>query len=116
MSSSQHIEPESASLTIGKVLLPLRIFIGVTFIYAGLLKLMSADYLDSESPSGVLRQMQSAATDSPISFVLNQAIEHATLFGIAIAVGELFVGLGILWAFGLALLRWQDLACPYPSS
>lgn len=82
---------------LGKVLLPLRLFMGVTFTYAGLLKLASADYLNPEAPNGVLKQMQLALTDSPIAFVLNHAIEHASLAGIAIAVGELFAGLGILF-------------------
>jgi thiosulfate dehydrogenase [quinone] large subunit len=77
---------------------------GVTFIYAGLLKLVSADYLNSDSPSGVLKQMQGAVLHSPISFILTHAIEHSSLAGIAIAVGELFVGLGIL--FGI----WTRLA------
>ena len=99
MSKSQSVAPATTSLTIGKVLLPLRLFMGVTFIYAGLLKLVSADFLNSDSPSGVLKQMQGAVTHSPISFIVTHAIEHASLAGIAIAVGELFVGLGIL--FGL---------------
>ena len=81
---------------VGKALLPLRLFMGVTFVYAGLLKLVSPDYLNADSPNGVLKQMQVAAAHSPISFVLNHAIEHATLAGIAIAVGELFAGLGLL--------------------
>jgi len=97
MSKSQTVAPGTASITIGKVLLPLRLFMGVTFIYAGLLKLVSADYLNSDSPSGVLKQMQGSVLHSPISFILKHAIEHASLAGIAIAVGELFVGLGILF-------------------
>ena len=97
MSKSQNIATTSSTQTIGKVLLPLRLFMGVTFIYAGLLKLVSADYLNSDSPSGVLKQMQGAVTNSPISFIIQHAIEHASLAGIAIAVGELFVGLGILF-------------------
>ena len=99
MSKTHNAAPEITSLTIGKVLLPLRLFMGVTFIYAGLLKLVSADYLNSNSPSGVLKQMQGAVLHSPISFIIKHVIEHASLAGIAIAVGELFVGLGIL--FGL---------------
>jgi len=66
-------------------------------MYAGLLKLISADYLNPDSPTGVLKQMQGAASDSPISFILTSAIEHASLSGIAIAAGELFAGLGILF-------------------
>jgi len=104
MSKTDPSVPVATSLTVGKALLPLRLFMGVTFIYAGLLKLVSADYLNSDSPSGVLKQMQGAVLHSPISFILTHAIEHSSLAGIAIAVGELFVGLGIL--FGI----WTRLA------
>lgn len=89
---------------IGIVLLPLRAFLGITFIYAGLLKLTSADFLSKTSPNGVLSQMQHAVSGSPISFVVQHAIEHYVLFGLAIACGELFVGIGIL--FGI----WTRLA------
>ena len=89
---------------IGVVLAPLRVFLGITFIYAGLLKLSSADFLSQTAPSGVLKQMQNAAVGSPISFVVQHAVEHYKLAGLSIAFGELFVGIGIL--FGI----WTRLA------
>ena len=96
----------SISSNVGKVLFPLRVFLGITFVYAGLLKLISADYLNKQSPNGVLMQMQQSSKHSPIAFILNHAIEHSTLAGISIAIGELFVGLGLLvglWARFAAL-------------
>lgn len=92
---------------IGMVLLPLRVFLGVTFIYAGLLKLSSADFLSQSAPNGVLKQMQNAAIGSPISFIVQHAVEHYKLAGISIALGELFVGIGIL--FGI----WTRLAATF---
>ena len=97
MSKSEPSVPVATSLTVGRALLPLRLFMGVTFIYAGLLKLTSPDYLNSDSPLGVLKQMQAAVGNSPIAFILRHAIEHSSLAGIAIALGELFVGLGLLF-------------------
>jgi thiosulfate dehydrogenase (quinone) large subunit len=92
---------------IGVVLAPLRVFLGVTFIYAGLLKLSSSDYLNQTAPNGVLKQMQNAAVGSPISFIVQHAVEHYQLAGLAIAFGELFVGIGIL--FGI----WTRIAATF---
>ena len=104
MTSSTQTSALPKTQQLGWVLLPLRVFFGVTFIYAGLLKFISADYLNSDSPTGVLKQMQGSVTHSPIGFILTHAIEHASLAGISIAAGELFAGLGIL--FGI----WTRLA------
>jgi thiosulfate dehydrogenase [quinone] large subunit len=81
---------------VGWVLLPLRAFLGVTMMYAGLLKFFDPAYLDPSSPNGVQRQMEAAASSSPIGFVVSFSAEHAVLFGLTIALGELLVGLGVL--------------------
>lgn len=91
----------------GVVLLPLRLFLGATFIYAGLLKLSSKDFLSATAPNGVLKQMQNSATGNPIAFIVQHAVEHYVLFGLAIAIGELCVGIGIL--FGI----WTRLAATF---
>ena len=81
---------------VGWVVLPLRIFLGVTMVYAGLLKFFDPAYLDPQSPNGVQRQMEAAASSSPIGFLVSFTAQHATLFGLTIALGELLVGLGVL--------------------
>jgi len=86
----------SAQLHYGKVIFPLRVFLGVTYIYAGLLKLTDPNYFSKTAPSGVLHQMQAASAHSPIAFIVNHAIEHSTLAGLGIALGELLAGLGLL--------------------
>lgn len=80
----------------GWSLLPLRIFLGVTFIYASLFKLFDPAYLNATAPGGVKRQMQLAAASSPIGGLVQHTIEHAAVFGLLIAFGELAVGLGVL--------------------
>lgn len=82
--------------TYGWAILPLRLFLGITFIYAGLLKFFDPNYLNAASPNGVQHQMAASAISSPISMIVGQAAEHATLFGLTIALGELLVGLGVL--------------------
>ncbi len=86
----------AAQLHFGKVIFPLRVFLGVTYIYAGLLKLTDPNYFSKTAPSGVLHQMQAASAHSPIAFIVNHAIEHSTLAGLGIALGELLAGLGLL--------------------
>jgi len=98
----QSTQQESASVwrerltQVGWVLLPLRLFLGVTMVYAGLLKFFDPAYLDPSSPNGVQKQMEAAASSSPIGFIVSFSAEHAALFGLTIALGELLVGLGVL--------------------
>lgn len=80
----------------GWFLLPLRLFLGVTFLYAGASKLFDPNYLDAASPLGVKKQMLRAAAGSPISALVNASAAHATTTGLLIAFGELAVGLGLL--------------------
>jgi len=89
--------PLASQLYFGKASFLLRVFLGVTYVYAGLLKLTDANYFSKTAPSGVLHQMQAASAHSPISFIVNHAIEHSTLAGLGIALGELLAGLGLLF-------------------
>ncbi|MBO1418129.1 Rieske (2Fe-2S) protein [Streptomyces sp. FH025] len=78
-------------------LLPLRLFLGVTFVYAALDKLSDAHYLaGAGDPASFVSQTRAARAGSPISFLLGTALDHPTLFALAIAFGELAVGLGTL--------------------
>lgn len=108
--TQQNINKAISSHT-GKTLFPLRIFLGVMFIYAAFTKLTDASFFDPASPNGVASQMRASASSSPIGGILNRLIEHSTLLGYAIAVSELLIGLGILvgiWtqfaAIGLAVI------------
>jgi thiosulfate dehydrogenase [quinone] large subunit len=77
-------------------LLPLRAFLGVTFLYAGLSKIFDPHYLDDASPLGVHAQMLHAAATSPIGAVVSLSADYSTITGLAIAFGEVAVGLGAL--------------------
>ncbi|PRY44508.1 Rieske 2Fe-2S domain-containing protein [Umezawaea tangerina] len=80
----------------GWVLLPLRAFLGGTFAYAGLSKLLDPVYLDDSSPLGVHAQMLHAATTSPIGALVSPLADHSAVAGPAIAFAEVAVGLGTL--------------------
>ena len=90
----------------GWVLLPLRAFLGVTFVYAGMLKLTDSTYLDPTSPNSVQAQMLRAAKTSPIGPLVTLSAHMSTATGLLIAFGELAVGLGTvlgLWTRVAAL-------------
>ena len=80
----------------GVALLPLRAFLGVTFCYAGASKLLDPAYLDTASPVGVRAQMLQVVGSSPIGELVRLSADHPTPTGLAIAFGELAVGLGAL--------------------
>jgi thiosulfate dehydrogenase [quinone] large subunit len=81
----------------GYLLLPLRLFLGVTFCYAGLQKLADpAAYLDSSNRASVYAQMRALQGRSPIGPLVSLSTHVPTLVGLLIAFGELAVGVGTL--------------------
>ncbi|WP_406862616.1 DoxX family protein [Streptomyces sp. HUAS MG47] len=77
-------------------LLPLRIFLGVTFVYAGLDKITDSAFL-SDTGSGSIGEMMRGVRDgAAIPAMVDLALKSPTGFGYAIAFGELAVGLGTL--------------------
>ncbi|WP_084700207.1 DoxX family membrane protein [Streptacidiphilus anmyonensis] len=81
-------------------LLPLRVFLGVTFVYAALYKFTDPHYLGGLSdPTSFAAMTQGLKSSSPIGPLLGLALKAPTVFAVVFAVGELVVGLGTL--FGL---------------
>ncbi|WP_328915588.1 MULTISPECIES: DoxX family membrane protein [unclassified Streptomyces] len=77
-------------------LLPLRIFLGVTFVYAGLDKLTSNSFF-TDSANGSLVQILHASHDqAAIPGMIDLALKAPHGFGYLIAIGELAAGLGAL--------------------
>ncbi|MEU3835419.1 DoxX family protein [Streptomyces microflavus] len=82
-------------------LLPLRIFLGVTFVYAGLDKLTDSGFLSATGPGSIGEMMRGVRDSSAIPALVDLALKSPEGFGYAIAIGELLVGLGTLvglWA------------------
>jgi thiosulfate dehydrogenase [quinone] large subunit len=81
-------------------LLPLRLFLGVTFIYAGIQKLSDPGFLHKGAPTYIGTQLHGFANGTPGGFLLRAfAIPHPTLAGVGVAITEIAVG--ILVAAGL---------------
>ena len=80
----------------GWLLLPLRGFLGVTFVYAGLQKLANPGFFDPNNPISIAAQMRDFQHTSPIGPLVALAAHAPTLVGVLIALGELAVGVGVL--------------------
>jgi thiosulfate dehydrogenase [quinone] large subunit len=86
-------------------LMPLRIFLGGTFLYAGLDKLLDPSFLASSGAGSLVDQLHAFARDSPLAFLITGvALRVPLLVGLGMAVAEIGIGLGALtgWLFRLS--------------
>lgn len=106
------VEFNAATATI-----PLRLFLGISFIVAAFDKISDPEFFDSKAFGYIGNQLSGFAAQSPIGgFLLNVAVPNATLFGWSVLLGELAVGLGTLvglfsrtaafFGFVLSLTLW----------
>src|SRR5882757_9118903 len=77
-------------------LLPLRVFLGVTFIYAGLDKLTNSAFMADSGAGSIGDMMRSVRDSSAIPALVDLSLKNPVGFGYAIAFGELAVGIGTL--------------------
>lgn len=76
----------------------LRLFLGVTWIYAGWDKASDPGFLTKGSPTFIGTQLAAFAQNSPIGFLLNHTVEHAALVGGFVMVSEFAIGIATLFA------------------
>jgi thiosulfate dehydrogenase (quinone) large subunit len=85
---------ESDAERFGWALLPVRLFLGITFIYGGFQKLSDPGFLHPGAPSYIGTQLRGFANGTPGGFLLRAfAIPHPALSGIGVALVEIAVGL-----------------------
>jgi thiosulfate dehydrogenase [quinone] large subunit len=84
------------TITTGWFLLPLRLFLGVTFLFAGCQKLANPNFFRSSSPTSIHAQLVGAEHTSPIHGLLSHLVSIAPAVGVVIALGEVAIGLGVL--------------------
>ncbi|MFF1379820.1 DoxX family protein [Streptomyces sp. NPDC058308] len=77
-------------------LLPLRVFLGVTFIYAGLDKLTDSAFMQASGSGSIGATMEGVRDISAIPALVDLSLKNPVGFGYAIALGELAVGIGTL--------------------
>jgi thiosulfate dehydrogenase [quinone] large subunit len=75
-------------------LLPLRLFLGVTFVYAGIQKLSDPGFLHAGASTYIGTQLHGFAAGTPGGFILRTfALPHPELAGVGVALTEILVGL-----------------------
>ncbi|MDF3291078.1 MULTISPECIES: DoxX family protein [Streptomyces] len=77
-------------------LLPLRVFLGVTFVYAGLDKLSHPAFFSAGAPGSLVATLHAVRDSAAIPAMVDLALKNPDAFGHAIAFGELAAGLGTL--------------------
>ncbi|MGW4199408.1 DoxX family protein [Streptomyces sp. NPDC004726] len=77
-------------------LLPLRLFLGVTFVYAGIDKLTDTQFLAGSGAGSIGDLMRAVRGTSAIPGLVDLALKNPEGFGYAIALGEIAVGIGTL--------------------
>jgi thiosulfate dehydrogenase [quinone] large subunit len=86
----------------GWVLLPLRLFLGITFFYAGIQKILDPQFFNPHATGFIGRQIIGFANGSPLHGFFTWIVEpHAVIFGLLIIFAEILIGSGML--FGLLL-------------
>jgi thiosulfate dehydrogenase [quinone] large subunit len=104
--------------------LPLRLFLGFTFAFAGLQKLANPAFFEASSPASIQAQLAGAARRSPIHALVSPLVHVAVPLGVLIALAEVAVGVGALlglWtrvaaAGGMALSLMLFLTVSFHSS
>src|SRR5690242_2980154 len=81
----------------GWAILPLRLFLGVSFVWASFDKLLDPGFLNPNALSYVGNQLGAGTRDSPLAgFLTTVALPNAGLFGALVMAGELLIGLAVL--------------------
>jgi thiosulfate dehydrogenase [quinone] large subunit len=100
--------PQPSDRWIAYGTLPLRLYLGVTFVYAGLQKISDPGFLQPGGSTYIGTQLQAFAGHSPIGFLIQFfALPVPQLAGIGVIAAELAIGVLVL--LGLAT-RWAAAA------
>jgi thiosulfate dehydrogenase [quinone] large subunit len=82
------------ALSPALALFPLRLFLGVTFVYAGIQKLSDPGFLHPGAPTYIGTQLHGFAAGTPGGFVLRAfALPNPGLAGVGVAIAEILIGL-----------------------
>jgi thiosulfate dehydrogenase [quinone] large subunit len=86
--------PEADAQRMAWALFPVRLFLGLTFVYAGIQKLSDPGFLHAGAPTYIGTQLRGFANGTPGGFLLRAfALPHPALAGVGVALVEIAVGL-----------------------
>ena len=103
-------ETAAATRRTARLMLPLRFFLGATFMYAGLVKLTDPAFLDAAAPTGLVAQLHDFARTSPLQPLIDGVALHWPVeTGLLVATLEIAVGLGALTGLAARASAWGGL-------
>jgi thiosulfate dehydrogenase (quinone) large subunit len=79
-----------------RALLPMRFFFGVTFVYAGIDKLVDPTFFDAANPASIVAQLAAFTRVSPLAPLIRPMEPFAIPIGLLIALAEIAIGIGAL--------------------
>ncbi|WP_435800169.1 DoxX family protein [Streptomyces misionensis] len=77
-------------------LLPLRVFLGITLLYAGLDKITDSAFMKAAGAGSIGDIMRGARETTAVPALIDLALKSPVGFGYAIALGELVIGIATL--------------------
>jgi thiosulfate dehydrogenase [quinone] large subunit len=84
-------------------LVPVRFFAGITFLYAGIDKILDPSFFDSASPASIYGQLHAFERVSPVAFLIRPMEPYALILGLLISFAEIAIGLGALTGLAFRL-------------
>ena len=100
MDSTNPVRAMNGSLVSLSLVFPLRLFMGLTFLYAGLQHLTDPSYFDPSKAGYIGHLIAQYAVGSPIhDFLLSVVAPNAVAFGWTVALGEVLIGIATLAGF-----------------
>jgi thiosulfate dehydrogenase [quinone] large subunit len=97
MDSNAPATRSNDSLVSLALVLPLRLFMGLTFVYAGLQHLTDPSYFDPSKAGYIGHLISQYAVGSPIhDFLVGVVAPNAVPFGWTVAIGEVLIGFATL--------------------
>jgi thiosulfate dehydrogenase (quinone) large subunit len=102
--------PSLKAIPPALALFPLRLFLGGTFVYAGIQKLSDPGFLHDGAPTYIGTQLHGFAEGTPGGLLLEPALSHAELAGVAVALLEIVIGVLVLLGFLTRLAAAAGLA------
>lgn len=77
-------------------LLPIRLFFGATFLYAGVDKLLDPSFFDPSASGSLHAQLEAFTRFSPLSGLIRATLPLSEPIGLLIAIAEIGIGIGAL--------------------
>ncbi len=70
----------------------MRLFLGITFIYAAVHKILDEAFLQPDSPASFKAQISAFSQISPVGEYLSLIINNSVVFGVIVILAELIIG------------------------